>query len=98
MLTALDGSIAVAYKHYHGCATEACLDVFLPFDALGTWALIVEADTAKKAWQKALDWQQEIPTQYIAHVMKLLGTVPWNDYIKGLGSGLSIMDMAVFLS
>lgn len=89
----LDGKVSV--QHWDN------IDIFLPFDALGTWALIVEVDTAKKAWQKALTWldqQQGIPTQFIARVLKLLGTVPWNNYVKGLGSGLSIMDMAVFLS
>jgi hypothetical protein len=89
----LDGKVSV--QHWDN------INIFLPFDALGMWALIVEADTAKKAWQEALRWldqQQEILTQYIAWVMKLLGTVPWNDYVKGLGSGLSTLDMAVFLS
>jgi hypothetical protein len=76
-------------------------DVFIPFDALGTWDIILEADTAKKAWRDALTWldyQDEIPKQYIARITKLLGTVPWKDNIKGLGSGLSITEMAVFLS
>ena len=76
-------------------------DVFLPFDALGMWDLILEADSSKKAWQGALAWldqQHGIPIQHIARVMKLLGTVPWKDYIKGLGSGLSITEMAAFLS
>ena len=76
-------------------------DVFLPFDALGTWDLILEADSSKRAWQGALTWldqQHGIPLQYVARVMKLLGTVPWKDYIKGLGSGLSITETAAFLS
>ncbi|KAF8265266.1 hypothetical protein EI94DRAFT_1804637 [Lactarius quietus] len=76
-------------------------DIFSPFDALGTWALIVEADTAKNAWRDALRWldqQHKVSIQYIAQITKLLGTVPWKDYIKGLGSGLSVTDMAVFLS
>ena len=30
--------------------------------------------------------------------MKLLGTIPWKDYVRGLGSGLSITEMAIFLS
>ncbi|KAN0139136.1 hypothetical protein V8E53_003025 [Lactarius tabidus] len=89
----LDGKVSV--QHWDN------MNIFLPFDALGTWGLIVDADTAKKTWRRALRWldqQQEIPTQYIARVMKLLGAVPWNDSVKGLGSGLSIVDMAVFLS
>jgi hypothetical protein len=76
-------------------------DVFLPFNALGTWDLILEADTANKAWRDALMWldrQHEIPTQYVKQVTNLLGTVPWKDHVKGLGLGLSIMDMTVFLS
>jgi hypothetical protein len=76
-------------------------DVFLLFDALGTWGLILEADTAKTAWKDALAWldrQNKIPIQYIGRVTKLLGTVPWKGYIKGLGSGLSITEMAAFLS
>ena len=70
-------------------------------DALRMWHLILEAGTAKKAWQDALMWldrQRKIPVQYIGRVMKLLGIVPWKDYVKGLGSGLTITEMAVFLS
>lgn len=100
-------------KVLRACAGQAMLDgktsvqhwdnrdVFLPFDALGTWALVLEADTAKNAWKDALRWldqRHEIPSHYIAQIKKLLGTVPWKDYVKGLGSGLSITDMAVFLS
>lgn len=76
-------------------------DVFLPFDALGMWDLVLEADTAKEAWSDALAWlyqQRNIPIQYIGQVTKLLGIVPWKDYVKGLGSGLSITETAVFLS
>jgi hypothetical protein len=90
----LDGKISV--QHWDKS------DIFLPFNALGTWALIVEADTAKNAWRKALKWLDErheaMPIQYIPRVTKLLGTVPWKGYIKGLGSGLSITDTAAFLS
>ena len=76
-------------------------DIYLPFDALGMWDLILEASTAKKAWQDTLTWldrQREVPIQYFGRVMKILGTVPWKDYVKGLGSGLRIMEMAAFLS
>jgi hypothetical protein len=76
-------------------------DIYLPFHALGMWDLILEAGTAKKAWQDALMWldrQRDIPIQYIGRVMKLLGTVPWKDYVKGLGLGLTMTEMAVFLS
>jgi hypothetical protein len=45
-----------------------------------------------------LDRQCDIPIQYIGRVMKFLGTVPWKDYVKGLGSGLTMTEMAVFLS
>ena len=92
----LDGKISV--KHWDQT------DVYLPFDSLGTWALVVEADAAKNAWRTALKWldqqhrDETIPMQYTPRVMKLLGTVPWKDYIKGLGSGLSVTDMAAFLS
>jgi hypothetical protein len=90
----LDGKISVQHWDHSG--------IFLPFDALGTWALIVDADTAKNTWSKALrwldQWRETIPMQYIPRVTKLLGTVPWKSYIKGLGSGLSITDMAAFLS
>jgi len=77
-------------------------DVFLPFDALGTWALILEIDTAKKAWIDALHWMEEqqhtIPEEYAARIKSFLCQVPWKDYIKGLGSGLTMMEMATFLS
>ena len=76
-------------------------DVLLPFDALGTWELILEADSSKKAWRGALTWldqQHGLPIQYIGQVMKLLGIAPWKDYVKGLGSGLSVTEMATFLS
>ncbi|KAH9016984.1 hypothetical protein EDB85DRAFT_1897861 [Lactarius pseudohatsudake] len=42
----LDGKISIQYWEKSG--------VFLPFDALGAWALIVEANTAKCAWSNAL--------------------------------------------
>ena len=89
----LDGKISV--RHWDK------RDVFLPFDALGMWALIVEANTAQNAWRNALRWfhrQQEMPMEYAAKITNLLGTVSWKDYIKDLGSGLSITDMALFLS
>jgi hypothetical protein len=90
----LDGKISVQHWDQSG--------IYLPFDALGTWALIVEADAAKNSWRKALRWldqrHETIPIQYIPRVTKLLGTVPWKGYVKGLGSGLSITDMAAFLS
>ena len=92
----LDGKISVKHWDHDG--------IFLPFNALGTWALIVEADTAKNAWRDGLRWldrlhrNEVIPTQYVPHVMKLLGTLPWKDHIKGLSSWLSITDMATFLS
>ncbi|KAN0139177.1 hypothetical protein V8E53_002678 [Lactarius tabidus] len=89
----LDGKISVQHWDKR--------DVFLPFDSLGMWSLILEADIAKKAWQDALAWldqQHEIPIQYIAQVTKLLAIVPWKDGVKGPGSGLSITEMAGFLS
>ncbi|KAI9443778.1 hypothetical protein H4582DRAFT_2053569 [Lactarius indigo] len=90
----LDGKISIQHWEKRG--------IFLPFDALGAWALIVEVDTAKRAWSDALMWVDEqrdnIPAQSISRVMTLLRTVPWKDHIKGLGSGLSITDMATFLS
>ena len=77
-------------------------DVFFPFDALGTWAFILEINTAKRAWIDALLWMEEhhllIPEQYIVRIKLLLGQVPWKDYIKGLGSGLTSTEMAIFLS
>ena len=100
-------------KALKSCAGQAMLDgktsvqhwdkrdVFLPFDALGMWGIILEADAAKNAWRDALAWldqQHNAPTPYIARVTKLLGTIPWKDYVKGLGSGLSVTEMAVFLS
>lgn len=100
-------------KALRACAGQAMLDgktsvqhwdkrdVFLPFDALGMWGLILEADAAKNTWRDALTWldqQHDTPTQDIARVMKLLGTIPWKDYVRGLGSGLSITEMAIFLS
>jgi len=43
-------------------------DIFLPFDAIGTWAYILEIDTAKKAWIDVLRWMEEedhtIPENY----------------------------------
>jgi len=77
-------------------------DVFLPFDAIGTWAYILEIDTAKKAWIDALRWMEEedhtIPENYTTRIKSLLCHVPWKDYIKGLGSGLTTTEMATFLS
>ncbi|KAI0301414.1 hypothetical protein BC826DRAFT_1102007 [Russula brevipes] len=77
-------------------------DVFMPFDALGTWALILEVATAKIAWTKALQWmkkhQETIPERYASRIMSLLRQVPWKDSIKGLGSVLTITSMAAFLS
>lgn len=90
----LDGKVSI--RHWHKG------DVFLPFDALGTWAFILEIDTAKKAWIDALHWMEEhhhtIPEEYMARIMSLLGQVPWKDHVKGLGSGLTTTDMATFLS
>ena len=90
----LDGKISI--RHWDR------KDVFLPFDALGTWAFILEIDTAKKAWIDGLRWMEEhhqiIPDEYTAQIQSLLCQVPWKDYIKGLGSGLTTMDMAAFLS
>lgn len=90
----LDGRLSI--QHWEKSS------VFLPFDALGMWALIIEADTAKCAWSNALRWMNEqqgnLPEQSIPQVITLLRTVPWKDYIKGLGSALSITDMAIFLS
>ena len=77
-------------------------DIFLPFDALGMWALIIEADTSKCAWGNPLRWMDEqhrnIQEQSISQVTALLHTIPWKDYIRGLGLCLSLTDMATFLS
>ena len=77
-------------------------DVFLPFDALGTWDFLLEIDTAKKAWIDALHWMEEhhdtIPEEYTERIKSLLCQVPWKDYVKGLGSGLTTTEMATFLS
>lgn len=96
------------------CAGQAMLDgkmsiqhwerreIFLPFDALGTWAHLLEIDTAKRAWIAALYWltgkPQNIPEQYILRIKSLLIRVPWKGYIQGLGSALTITDMSLFLS
>lgn len=98
----------------HACAGQAMLDgktsiqhwerrdVFLPFDVLGTWAHILKIDAAKKAWFRAMQWvsgcPKSIPGEYVTRIMSLLRQVPWNEYIKGLGSALTITDMASFLS
>ena len=89
----LDGKVSIQYWDREG--------VFLPFDALGTWAFILEINNAKKAWINALQWMEEhlaIPEEYTTCVKSLLSQVPWKDYIKGLGSGLTITEMATFLS
>jgi hypothetical protein len=92
----LDGKISVRHWDHDG--------IFLPFNALGTWTLIVEADTAKNAWRDGLRWLDQqhrdegTSTQYISCVAKLLGALPWKDCTKGLRSWLSITDMAMFLS
>ena len=88
----LDGKISMQHWEERG--------VFLPFDALGLWALIVQVNTAKDVWRDALRWlgQHNVkPTQHI-QAAKFLGAIPWNGYIKGLGSGISITEMASFLS
>jgi hypothetical protein len=43
-------------------------------------------------------WHQTIPEHYVERIVALLHQVPWKEYIKGLGSGLTITDMADFLS
>jgi hypothetical protein len=92
----LDGKISVQHWDHNG--------IFLPFNALGTWALIIEAHDAKNAWRDGLRWldrqhfNEGISMQYVPHVMKLLGTLPWKDCTKGLSSWLSVTDMATFLS
>jgi hypothetical protein len=77
-------------------------DIFLPFDALGTWAHILEINAAKRAWIGALYWltgkPQNIPEQYILRIKSLLIQVPWKGYVHGLGSALTITDMSLFLS
>ena len=77
-------------------------DIFLPFDALGTWDFIHEIDTAKKAWINALHWMEEqhhaIPEEYTAQIKSLLCQVPWKGHVGGLGSGLTTTEMAAFLS
>ena len=49
--------------------------VFLPFDALGTWAFILEINTMKKAWINALHWMEEqhhtILDEYTAHIVMI---------------------------
>jgi hypothetical protein len=96
------------------CAGQAMLDgktsiqhwdkryTFLPFDTLGTWAQILKIDAAKKAWFGAIQWMMGcpkiIPGKYVTCIMLLLCQVPWSEYIKGLGSALTIKDMASFLS
>ena len=42
--------------------------------------------------------RKNIPEHSISRVTTLLHTVSWKGHIKGLGSGLSITDMATFLS
>lgn len=100
--------------HLRACAGQAMLDgkpsiqhwartdVFLPFDALGTWDYILKIIAAKKAWIDALQWMKmqakTIPEQYMTRIMLLLCRVSWKGYIKGLGSALTTTDMAAFLS
>jgi len=89
-----DGRISIQHWDRKG--------IYLPFDALGMWARILEVNAAKEAWESALCWmekqRQTIPQQYATQVMSLLHDVPWKGHIKGLGSGLTITDMAGFLS
>jgi hypothetical protein len=77
-------------------------DVFLPFDALGTWYLLLEVDTAKQSWARAIQWLKRhrctIPEHHFTHIMKHLENVPWKDEVKGLKTGLQTTDMAAFLS
>src|ERR1700691_222594 len=76
----LDGKISIQHWDHR--------DVFLPFDALGTWGLIIEVNSTKKAWSNATKWMDEqrknIPEKYAARVTTLLHTVPWKGHIKGL--------------
>jgi hypothetical protein len=77
-------------------------DVFLPFDALGTWYDVLEVGTAKQSWARATRWlkkhQDTIPERHFTHVMEHLQNMLWKDEVKGLKTGLQIMDMAAFLS
>ena len=90
----LDGKLSI--QHWED------RNVFLPFDALGTWGLITEVNSTKKAWSCEMRWMDEecknIPEEYTSRVTTLLHTVSWKGHIKGLGSGLSVTDMATFLS
>jgi hypothetical protein len=56
----------------------------------------------KKAWIDSLHWMEEhhhtISGEYTAQIRSLLCQVSWKDHIKGLGSGLTTMEMAAFLS
>jgi hypothetical protein len=77
-------------------------DVFLPFDALGTWYFLLEVDAAKRSWARAIQWlkrnQSNIPEHHFTCIMKYLENVPWKDEVKGLKTGLQTTDMATFLS
>ena len=90
----LDGKVSIQHWERR--------DIFLPFDALGTWDFILEINVTKKAWIDSLHWMEEhhhaIPEEYTARIRSLLCQVPWKDHIKGLGSGLTTMEMAAFLS
>jgi hypothetical protein len=90
----LDGKVSIRHWERE--------DIFLPFDALGTWALILEINTAKKVWIDALRWLEEqhdtLPEEYMTRITSILYQVPWKDHIKGLGSDLTTTEMATFLS
>ena len=68
-------------QHWDQCS------IFLLFNALGSWALIIEAETAKNAWRDAMTWLYQqcktTPAHYIPQVIKLLGCVSWKSYNQG---------------
>ena len=45
-----------------------------------------------------MEQHHTILEEYTTCIKSLLGQVPWKDYIKGLGSGLTTTEMATFLS
>ncbi|TFY80575.1 hypothetical protein EWM64_g3442 [Hericium alpestre] len=79
-------------------------DVRLSFSALGFWAALSEAITAKATWTAALSWLQKQVTldpslaALQLRVNTVLASTPWKGFVEGLGRHASATEMSMFLS
>jgi len=74
--------------------------IYLPFGVLGFWSSLLEAATAKVAWQRASVWleRQDVPSSMKSRINDLLSKTQWSGTLTSLGSHTSVTSMATFLS